>query len=229
MHAGDASAVDELLKELDDLPSSTQKQHIRPGELTRSAQTHAQSSIKPAAAVLKRQQRSQSTSSRQPSLSGLDALLEELQQDCHGTQPAQVGGRITAISSSNGASSTSSSQARVKCSCAYLGGSSSKRGRSTALQATPSCCDSLRCTACDFKVIWSSDVRWADGVDYMFFRNCYPTKEKLSAKMQRCPGSCAYCCQCSWVSSSSLTKVSVVSAGAGADSAVRWVCAGHTS
>ncbi len=47
----------------------------------------------------------------------------------------------------------------------------------------------------------------------------YPTHEKLATKLQPSAGSCAYCCQCTWLVASGAGK------RLGPD--VRWTCGGH--
>merc|ERR1712060_551937 len=57
---------------------------------------------------------------------------------------------------------------------------------------------SFHCTGCDFQVMQCEDFVWTQGMDYMFFRNNYPTFEKLRRSLLRQQGCLAYCCQCSW-------------------------------
>mmetsp|Transcript_69050 Transcript_69050/g.213541 ORF Transcript_69050/g.213541 Transcript_69050/m.213541 type:complete len:162 (+) Transcript_69050:222-707(+) len=58
----------------------------------------------------------------------------------------------------------------------------------------------FHCTGCDFQVLRIDDFVWSADVEYMFFRNNYPTFEKLRKRLQRQAACCAYCCQCSWKS-----------------------------
>lgn len=75
-------------------------------------------------------------------------------------------------------------------------------------------CDQLRCTACDFAVLHFSDQAWCSSatskllsldvgddvfVDYMFFRNYVPNRDRLGTKLLPYSGASSYCCQCSWV------------------------------
>jgi hypothetical protein len=87
--------------------------------------------------------------------------------------------------------------------------------------------------------------RWNDGeggssqrnktvVDYMFFRNNMPNQQKLEAGFvqDRAGRSCAYCCQCSWVTvSEEEVEVSQVCEGhvgeGGGTSRLPWICGGH--
>mmetsp|Transcript_14013 Transcript_14013/g.30318 ORF Transcript_14013/g.30318 Transcript_14013/m.30318 type:complete len:257 (-) Transcript_14013:1021-1791(-) len=108
----------------------------------------------------------------------------------------------------------------AKCMGIFLGGCSLPRGRNGSVVGTVMCCDSLRCTKCDFKVAWFDHKTWDPAVDYLFFRNNYPTESKLSPMLRQAPGSCAYCCQCSWHSTVSENRVDF-------GSELRWVCGGH--
>ncbi len=57
----------------------------------------------------------------------------------------------------------------------------------------------VRCRKCDFEVIKFENQRWAADVEYLFFRNCYPKRDRLAAKL--IPDTkTAWCCQCSWAS-----------------------------
>lgn len=38
-----------------------------------------------------------------------------------------------------------------------------------------------------------------DASEYIFFRNHYPSRDKLEAQLRARPGACSYCCQCAWV------------------------------
>merc|ERR1712062_743371 len=58
--------------------------------------------------------------------------------------------------------------------------------------------DGFHCTGCDFQILRIQDHAWTSDVDYMFFRNNYPTLPKLQNKLENSRRSCAYCCQCSW-------------------------------
>lgn len=53
-------------------------------------------------------------------------------------------------------------------------------------------CDNLRCTKCDFEVLRIPDRRWKDDAEYLFFRNFYPSLEKLQPKLLMAPGACAH-------------------------------------
>ena len=44
-------------------------------------------------------------------------------------------------------------------------------------------CNTLRCTSCDFRVIWFNDYCWHSSCDYLFFRNNVPEYDKLRIKL----------------------------------------------
>lgn len=85
------------------------------------------------------------------------------------------------------------------------------------------CCDALRCTKCDCRVVAFPDAQWRPAVaNYMFFRNNYPTGAKLSEALQRAPGRRAYCCQCSWAAAGEVERLQL-------SGELRWACGGHAS
>lgn len=110
--------------------------------------------------------------------------------------------------------------AKQKCLAVWIAGPGNERGRAGSHLGRLVCCDNIRCTKCDFKVSCFTNRAWDSGVDYLFFRNNFPTESKLAPKMPRQPASCAYCCQCSWVSAQAETKIDF-------GSELRWVCGGH--
>eukprot|EP00930_Biecheleria_cincta_P084230 TRINITY_DN73722_c0_g1_i1.p1 TRINITY_DN73722_c0_g1~~TRINITY_DN73722_c0_g1_i1.p1 ORF type:complete len:594 (+),score=120.86 TRINITY_DN73722_c0_g1_i1:90-1871(+) len=73
--------------------------------------------------------------------------------------------------------------------------------------------DSFHCTGCDFQVMACDEYVWNGDVDYMFFRNNYPTFEKLKKRLVRQAGCRAYCCQCSWKSAHASAKLEDVAEG----------------
>lgn len=85
------------------------------------------------------------------------------------------------------------------------------------------CCDALRCTKCDFRVLSLPHRAWHSDCDYLFFRNNYPTEAKLGPKLDASQGACAYACQCSWRTVSGSEGVRVDSYS----SDLRWICGGH--
>ena len=156
--------------------------------------------------------------------SQLDDLLDELKcidskpperPPRQPTQPQGSGGSAAGRSSS----SATGPKLKSKCTAVLLGPAEIARGRFPGGGA-PVCCDQLRCTRCDFKVLHFRDAEWFGDADYMFFRNCYPDTEKLGEKLKRRPGSCCYACQCQWISCTDIVKVDF-------SSELRWVCGGH--
>ena len=60
----------------------------------------------------------------------------------------------------------------------------------TYSHAVTSCraCDQLRCTSCDFRVIYFNDYVWHARCDYLFFRNNVPDFEALKKNLVRKKG-----------------------------------------
>lgn len=101
-------------------------------------------------------------------------------------------------------------------------------------------CDQLRCTSCDFHVIWFDDRIWHSRSDYLFFRNNVPDHEKLKKYLIRkkglrglslkkselitffsnISGYRAYACQCSWQSTVGVVDLSTLAN-------LKWVCGKH--
>lgn len=71
----------------------------------------------------------------------------------------------------------------------------------------------FQCTSCDFQVLCIENVVWTSDVEYMFFRNNYPTVSKLQKKLQPQFGCRAYCCQCSWKSAHANAELCDVAEG----------------
>ena len=49
-------------------------------------------------------------------------------------------------------------------------------------------CDRLRCTSCDFQVVWFNDFVWHTRSDYLFFRNNVPDFGRLKKNLVRKKG-----------------------------------------
>jgi hypothetical protein len=49
-------------------------------------------------------------------------------------------------------------------------------------------CDKLRCTGCDFRLLFFDDYNWTSKVDYLFFRNNMPDEKKLKKQLTRKKG-----------------------------------------
>mmetsp|Transcript_10332 Transcript_10332/g.25395 ORF Transcript_10332/g.25395 Transcript_10332/m.25395 type:complete len:211 (-) Transcript_10332:191-823(-) len=58
--------------------------------------------------------------------------------------------------------------------------------------------DVMMCRKCDFEVLAFADSFWAGRCDYLFFRNHFPQRDKLSQGLGRRPGKKALACQCRW-------------------------------
>ncbi|KAK3241243.1 hypothetical protein CYMTET_48972 [Cymbomonas tetramitiformis] len=106
-----------------------------------------------------------------------------------------------------------------KCSCVTIGGTQFEQG--LAGFSGTVCCDRMRCTKCDLIVVSFENAKWSSDAEYMFFRNCYPNEDKLRPKLLNCPGSRAYCCQCTWTEKTTPEHL-------GYNSPFRWVCRGHS-
>lgn len=153
----------------------------------------------------------------------LDKLLADI--DDLDIPSSSAGGAATAphhTARSTPGTTARPSATAAKCISLFIGGSATQRGRNGSAVGYVLCCDSLRCTKCDFKVMWFHNQSWDDSVDYLFFRNNFPTESKLAPKLLREPGACAYCCQCSWQSA---TREQLVDFGGD----LRWVCGGHST
>mmetsp|Transcript_29813 Transcript_29813/g.57285 ORF Transcript_29813/g.57285 Transcript_29813/m.57285 type:complete len:119 (+) Transcript_29813:1528-1884(+) len=114
-------------------------------------------------------------------------------------------------------SNSSGSSSKVKCSCPHIGGPDTPTF-GTGMGVV--CCDRLRCTKCDLTVISFDNYNWKGDVDYMFFRNCYPSEDKLMTKLDKEPGCRAYTCQCTWTGVCKPERLDF-------NSPLRWVCGGH--
>lgn len=63
-----------------------------------------------------------------------------------------------------------------KCYPVLLGGSDVGMGHCHS--SVQRACNTLRCTSCDFRVIWFNDYCWHSSCDYLFFRNNVPEYDK---------------------------------------------------
>ncbi|KAG1678810.1 hypothetical protein FOA52_012850 [Chlamydomonas sp. UWO 241] len=214
--------VDDLLAELGDLPGSDGRQ--------RSGAAGGVSTASRPVITSQPAQRAQQPPPRAPppevnrsntgvrrNTSGkceVDDLLGDL---------GDLGGMPTSSSGGRGRQPTTSTPVGAstsRCISLVIGGSQLPRGRNGGAAGMQHCCDNLRCTKCDFKVVWFHDQGWTSAVDYMFFRNNFPTADKLAPELRRSPTCSAYCCQCSWRNATAGQRVDF-----GGD--LRWVCAGH--
>ncbi len=132
-------------------------------------------------------------------------------------------GTLNDVSLASGSMGGGGPVSSFKCMGLFLGGAGARRGRNGADIGVVRCCDALRCTKCDFKVIAFQQQGWRAGAEYLFFRNNYPTEAKLAPMLEPQPRACAYCCQCSW-------RTATGSEGERVDSYasdLRWICGGH--
>lgn len=133
---------------------------------------------------------------------------------------------------------TSTRAPRAKCYPTLL---SCEGGGGGSLSGGGGGCPSLLCTSCDHPVMALRGQVWRDDVaDYLFFRNFYPSQDKMRPAMRSAAGSAAYACQCSWQSvgpqgsGSNTINLSALDTGdrsqkpgCSAWNTLRWICAGH--
>jgi hypothetical protein len=126
-----------------------------------------------------------------------------------------------------------------RCTYLCLGSAATPQGLTRSLAARRAC-PQQRCTACDFPVLqFRGAGAWVAGVDYLFFRNVYPDRAKLAARLSPDAGSVAYCCQCSWVTvapadgallarrpAGAVPPEGAAAARVGGQGWAHWVCAG---
>jgi hypothetical protein len=80
-------------------------------------------------------------------------------------------------------------------------------------------CSSLRCTSCDFDIVWFDRSKWSAQVDYIFLRNNHPNKKKLKIKIDTATNSRAFCCQCKSITVQGNLKLTISNSN--------WVCGKH--
>jgi hypothetical protein len=88
-------------------------------------------------------------------------------------------------------------------------GSLESKKKCFRVQLGPNGCRTLRCLKCDFQCLEFQDYEW-NQVDYLA-----QLKQRLKKSSKT-----AYCCQCNWISVSTLTDVSQTDK--------KWVCGGHS-
>ena len=128
--------------------------------------------------------------------------------------------------SSSAQSQTTAATATVKsnisggqrCYPVYLGGSKDVMGRGSSLNSLA--CDQLRCTACDFRVIYFDNMAWQKETDYLFLRNNVPDFKRLKPRLSNKRNCRAYCCQCQWRNVSEIAELK--------DPQLKWVCGKHS-
>lgn len=103
-----------------------------------------------------------------------------------------------------------------------VGGSNIPRGLKSS-SFSKVVCNNLRCIQCNFKVLAFADKVWSHRVDYMFFRNNFPT-EKLGLELVDSQShDVAYCCQCSWITISDEKEIT----SNNNNETIKWICSGH--
>ena len=166
----------------------------------------------------------------------LDDLLADLDDalsdgaTASSARPPAPSGRLSSggfhVRSSSGGGRGNSPGSILKCApCPLIGSTRLALGGPCSF-FEESACATLRCTSCDFDVVSFEGAGWVDGeegVDYMFFRNNYPSESKMRTLMSRVSEARAYCCQCSWRTMMPGAKEKVDSVGG----TLRWVCGGH--
>ena len=174
------------------------------------------------------------------------SLVEDTLQSAGGAPSAAGGARAAAPLAAAAAAAAAAGgggpapvAASERCTYLCLGSASSPVGLTRSLAARRSC-PLQRCTACDFPVLqFRGGEAWAAGADYLFFRNVYPDRAKLAARLCAAAGSVAYCCQCSWVTvapsdgvllarrpAGAVAPEGAAAARAGGQGWAHWVCAG---
>jgi hypothetical protein len=133
-------------------------------------------------ASINMQHQQTSAAATRPKLrSSLDDLLDDLEavgplspsterDSASGLQRAGHHHRFASTSSIT-ASDGAGARSNFKCMGGmFLGGSAAARGRNGSVIGAVTCCDSIRCTKCDFKVVMFDNQAWHNDVDYLFFR-----------------------------------------------------------
>ncbi|KAL6635568.1 retinal maintenance-domain-containing protein [Neocallimastix sp. 'constans'] len=111
----------------------------------------------------------------------------------------------------------SSSKRKAKCTTVCIGGQDG-----ITIGNNQKSCNKLRCTSCDFNCIYFKDCEWSKNVDYLFFRNFVPNKEKLSKELIPKKECTSICCQCTWITVHKTTPITSIR-----NKKIKWVCGGH--
>ncbi|XP_071785830.1 cilia- and flagella-associated protein 418-like [Asterias amurensis] len=160
--------------------------------------------------------RAAATQSKRTSKSREDDDLNSMIDDIiDGPEPPSALNRQGSQSSVH---SRTQSTSQRRCHPVYVGGSDTPMGIGSAVSQRM--CDQLRCTSCDFKIVFFDNFEWDSSCEYLFFRNNVPDFKKLSAKLKKRKGCRAYACQCMWRSVKTSFKVDQ-------DTQLKWVCGKH--
>ena len=128
---------------------------------------------------------------------------------------------------------------RLRCARVMLGGPSVPRGHKPT-SFSRNACDSLLCLKCNFPVAAFSGHRWSPLCDYLYIRThrspeVDAANTKLRQMLEERATSCAYCCQCAFVSiedgeEREMRGFAVAGeAGGGGGEAPSWCCGGHVA
>mmetsp|Transcript_65608 Transcript_65608/g.116788 ORF Transcript_65608/g.116788 Transcript_65608/m.116788 type:complete len:262 (-) Transcript_65608:1016-1801(-) len=121
--------------------------------------------------------------------------------------------------SSNNVGAVGTINKRQRCGVLKIGGTDWPTGCSPTSLVDKKC-DNIRCTKCDFKVIWFDNYSWDPSVTYIFLRNNVPDFDKLKEMLVKDNGYCAYACQCCSRTAKSLDSLDPLGD-------IRWACGGH--
>ena len=128
---------------------------------------------------------------------------------------------------------------RLRCARVMLGGPGVPRGHKPT-SFSRNACDSLLCLKCNFPVVAFSGHRWSPLCDYLYIRThrspeVYAANTKLRQMLEEQATSCAYCCQCAFVSiedgeEREMRGFAVAGeAGGGGGETPSWCCGGHVA
>lgn len=151
----------------------------------------------------------------------LNAAIDDIIGDTEVNDPTLCNSRCNNKPTSKETTTSSSfkKSSQKRCFPVYIGGSAIVTGVSSAMMERA--CDQLRCTSCDFKVVFYDNVQWDSSCDYIFFRNNVPDYQRLCCKLKNKKGSRAYACQCTWRSVTNIVDL--------ASEDIKWVCGKHAS
>lgn len=115
----------------------------------------------------------------------------------------------------------------VRCKAVLLAGPIYERGAS-AFSFSKIACSSILCIGCNFKVLQFPKKSWKYDIDSLFFRlNYLNSGDALLSALVDDEGTCAYCCQCRWVSVHDESPVALNGSIMSIAERLPWVCAGH--
>ncbi|KAI8519756.1 PREDICTED: protein C8orf37-like [Branchiostoma belcheri] len=145
----------------------------------------------------------------------LDAMIDDI---CEAPEPLEP--LMDKAPAQNSPRTPRGVEGKRRCAVLYLGGSKHAMGLGSSMNQRS--CDQLRCTDCDFRVVFYDNYEWDATCEYLFFRNNVPDFAKLKAKLNKRKGSRAYACQCKWTSVQDLVDIQK-------KTDFKWVCGKHDS